>query len=71
MKVRDFFENYNPQRSEETNLYMHDITTNSARHDNLASFLNNIELHTDWKNAKILGWCITGNEIVLTVEKEA
>ena len=71
MKVRDFFENYNPQQSEETNLYMRDITTNSARHDNLASFLNNNELHTDWKNAKILVWYITGNEIVLTVEKEA
>ena len=71
MKVREFFENFNPQLAGQTNLYMRDVRSNTVRTDTVEIIMRDDGLHEGWKNANICSWSITEYTVVLTVEKEA
>lgn len=69
MKVKELFESFTSNLHEFT-VYIHDITTNTVYENSLESIQADNDLHSEWKNAVILAWSVTGTEFVLTVEKE-
>ena len=70
MKVKELFERFTSNLDEFT-VYIHDITTNTVHENTLANIQADNKLHSEWENAIILAWSITGTEFILTVEKEA